>query len=710
MAYQKLKRFFSGYFSGSTGKPKGVAMTHGALVNLLHWQYRSDLRFPQRTAQFAALGFDVSFQEIFSTICFGGELVLIPNNDIRRDPTALAEFLSTCEIQRLFIPFSALKLLAHTLLEQEVALPKLQAVITAGEQLCIDPVIRQCFSHLPGCRLHNHYGPTETHVATAFTLPEQINEWAPLPPIGNPIGNTKVYVLDQHRQPVPIEVTGEIYIGGAGIARGYLHQPGLTAERFLPDPFSLQAGARLYRTGDLGRWRADGTLEYLGRNDSQIKLRGFRIEPGEIEAQLLACACVREALVIVREDNVGDPRLVAYLIIEANEEMIATALREQLAAHLPEYMLPSAFVVLDHWPLTPNGKLDRAALPAPGQTALVTRPYELPQGEFELAIAVIWQDLLKVAKVGRHDDFFMLGGHSLLAVQFVGRLHQVLNRNVPLRDIFAHPILSDLARMMSDVPQHVLIPLSLANRQQALPLSFAQQRLWFLARSNPAASAAYHRLLMLRLRGTLDELALQTTLDHLVARHESLRTTFVLTDGQPTQRIASPDYGFALVKQDLRDLSDKDRIHAVTRAREEAADQPFDLAAGPLIYGRLLRLADDEYLLLLAHHFIICDGWSNKILMRECCTLYTAFSEGRPSPLPALALQYADYVAWQRKWVSNPSSQTHLDFWKEHLKGAPQQDTGCLDPRRDRHRSLAFVDLLAVWYGHSDLALGKNIF
>ncbi|MBI3898385.1 MAG: amino acid adenylation domain-containing protein [Gammaproteobacteria bacterium] len=659
------------YTSGSTGKPKGVAMEHQALMNLLHWQHRSNAYSCPRTAQFAALGFDVAFQEIFSTIGFGGELVLIPDDDIRRDSSALAAFLGAQQIERLFIPFSALKPLAHAIVEQQLALPTLQAVITAGEQLRIEPMIQQCFRQLRSCRLYNHYGPTETHVATSFLLVEQVNEWTALPPIGRPIDNTQLYVLDRERQPVPIGVAGEIYIGGAGVARGYLNRPALTAERFVSDPYNRHADARLYRTGDLGRWRADGTLEYLGRNDFQVKIRGFRIEPGEIEAQLLACADVREAVVVARAEGADHRRLIAYVIAQPGKEIPAATLREQLNEHLPNYMVPSAFVVLEHWPLTPNGKLDRAALPAPDTSALASQPYEPPQGDIECAIASVWQTLLQVPQVGRYDDFFALGGHSLLAVQLVARLRPLLDREIPLRDVFAHPTLIALARAIGNTGAAKLPPLPHADRTRSLPLSFAQQRLWELIRQQPKASTAYHRVVLLRLHGPVNVSALQMTLDCLAARHESLRTRFVEVDGQLVQCIDDVNNGLRLQVEDWHEVPASKRTDVIADVGHQALREPFDFAKGPLMRARLLRLADQEHVLLLAYHFIICDGWSSKVLLRESAPLYAAFVQGQSNPLPPPPWQFADFASWQRHWAASTDAQPHLDFWIRHLTGAP---------------------------------------
>jgi non-ribosomal peptide synthetase component F/acyl carrier protein len=543
----------------------------------------------------------------------------------------------------------------------------------------------------------NAYGPTEATVCTTiYRYKSLLNNSLP---IGRPIANTQIYILDAHLQPVPLGVAGEIYIGGAGVARGYLNRPGLTAERFVADPFGqteegTQGGAhphannntgpsaRLYKTGDLGRWLPDGTIEFLGRNDFQVKIRGFRIELGEVESQLSKCPGVREAVVIAREDSPGDKRLVAYLLARDNAELSAADLRSQLAAVLADHQLPSAYVTLESFPLTPNGKLDRKALPAPDGASVVSRGYEAPQGPIETAIARIWQELLQLDQVGRHDHFFELGGHSLLAVQLVSRLRQELDVEVPLRDLFAQATLAGFAQIVTTARQAALPPILSADRSQALPLSWAQQRLWFLDQLDPAASVAYHIPAGLRLHGTLDRTALQAALDQIIARHEGLRTTFVSVDGQPSQVIAPASIGFTLLEHDLRGLAPPEQATTVSQFSADEASQPFGLATGPLIRGQLLQLAEDEHILLITQHHIVSDGWSMGILIREFSSLYAAFRLGQPDPLPTLGIQYADYAAWQRQWLQGDTLQAQIDFWQSHLTGAP----GLLELPTDRPR------------------------
>lgn len=433
------------YTSGSTGRPKGVAMCHRSMVNLIEWHRRSlPLGEGRRVLQFAALSFDVAFQEIFSTLCTGGTLVLL-DEWVRRDVGALVEMLKRESVERLFLPPMMLQRLAEHCTAIGSVPTTIRDVIVAGEQLRITPEIVELFRSSDSMRLHNHYGPTETHVVTALTLPHDPRTWPALPSIGRPIANSRIYILDAQYRPVPIGVAGEIYISGANIARGYLHRPQLTAERFVSDPFSPDAQQRMYKTGDLGRWRADGTIEYLGRNDDQVKIRGFRIELGEIEAQLAMYPKVRDAAVVAREETPGDKRLVAYVTARDSSALDGDELRAHLKSALPEYMVPSVFIVLESLPLTSSGKLNRRALPAPSADAFAPLACTPPQTPMEHVIAGIWQEILQVARVGREDNFFDLGGHSLSAMQAISRLRTALGVEVAVKVLFDHPTLAELS-------------------------------------------------------------------------------------------------------------------------------------------------------------------------------------------------------------------------------------------------------------------------
>jgi amino acid adenylation domain-containing protein len=433
------------YTSGSTGQPKGVAMEHGALFNLISWQIQSWATTKgAKTLQFASLNFDVSFQEIFTTWCSGGTLALI-SDELRHDPVALLGLLKAQSVERVFLPFIALQQLAETA-NGEAVPDSLKEIITAGEQLQVTPPIVYFFSRLEGCQLYNQYGPTESHVVTSYVLTGSPSNWPGCPPIGCPIANTAIYILDQNLNPVPIGVTGELYIGGRCLARGYLNRPDLTAEKFVMNPFNDDPSARLYKTGDLARYLPDGNIEFLGRNDHQVKIRGFRIELGEIEAVLEQHAAVRDAVVLAREDVSGDKRLVGYIV--PNQEPTPTPhdLRSYLKEKLPEYMVPSAFVFLESLLLTPNGKVDRRALPAPDENRPeLKEAFVKPRTPVEELLAGIWAEVLKLEKVGIHDNFFDLGGHSLLGTKLIAQIQKDFQTDLPLRFLFESPTIAGLA-------------------------------------------------------------------------------------------------------------------------------------------------------------------------------------------------------------------------------------------------------------------------
>ncbi|QNH20775.1 non-ribosomal peptide synthetase [Xanthomonas sp. GW] len=670
------------YTSGSTGMPKGVMVEHVSAMNLIAAHaVQCGLVSTDRVFQFSSFAFDASVEEIFPALSTGSTII-VRSTEFSLSNESFSEYINRYGITVVELPTAIWHQWALTL--SNAVYRSLRLVVVGGEK-AERRVIRvwRDAGGMRSCCWLNTYGPTES---TVYSVAISFDETVDLPlgeiPIGRPIANTQIYILDRHGEPVPLGVSGEIHIGGAGVARGYLNRPELTAERFLKDPFSPAPEARMYKTGDLGRWLPDGTIEFLGRNDHQVKIRGFRIELGEIEARLTACAGVREAVVVAREDEAGDKRLVAYLLAEADTALSAIELRADLSSRLPDYMVPGAFVQLEAFPLTPNGKLDRRALPAPDEASVASREYEAPQGEIEEALAGIWQELLGVERVGRRDNFFELGGHSLLAVRLMAHVRSVLGVEVALRELFAHPTLQTLANVVQEAQHSTLGAITSADRTEPLPLSLAQHRLWFLDRLDASASAAYHIPAALRLSGALNREALQATLDRLVARHESLRTHFVVTENEPCQVVAAEDCGFTLTEQDLRSLEGEAQQREVERLAREEAGAAFDLTSGPLIRGRLLQLAAEEHVLLITQHHIITDGWSLGVMVREVGALYTAFSQGQADPLPALEIQYADYAAWQRSWLQGEELERQLGFWREHLVGAP----GLLELPSDRPR------------------------
>ncbi|WP_415835597.1 condensation domain-containing protein, partial [Corallococcus soli] len=456
-------------------------------------------------------------------------------------------------------------------------------------------------------------------------------------------------------------------------ARGYLGQPGLTAERFVPDGFSEKPGARLYRTGDKVRWGRDGALEYLGRMDFQVKVRGFRIELGEVESALGEQPQVRDVVVVVREDAPGDKRLVAYVVAQSGQTADAATLRGALKGRLPEYMVPSAFVVLEALPLNANGKVDRKALPKPEAGAERTQKYVAPRTKTEEALTNLWAQVLGVKQVGIQDSFFELGGHSLLATQAVSRIRTAFNVELPLRALFEAPTVEELALKVETARSAGLAltapRLEAQPRTGREPLSFAQQRLWLLDQLQPGG-ASYNLPMAVRLTGTVDVEALRRTFQELVRRHESLRTTFQVHDGQPFQVVA-PSQEVAWAFKALEGLPEAQRELELRKQVSTDALRPFDLSQGPLFRATLVRLTETDHALVLVMHHIVSDGWSMDVLVREVSALYGAYAAGRPSPLPELTVQYADYAAWQRGWLKDEVLEAQLGWWRQQLEGAP---------------------------------------
>ncbi|MDX2086542.1 MAG: amino acid adenylation domain-containing protein [Kofleriaceae bacterium] len=653
------------YTSGSTGRPKGVLIEHAMAVNLtVGMAERYGLGPTDRLTQLVSLSFDGSVVEIFPALCSGAALLLRGENL----PTADELF------GERFAGVTVITLVAsywHMILEHRPP-PSLRLVIVGGDRVLPEHV-RAWSEHAPGCRLMNQYGPTEATVAAtgAFLNGDQLLPGREVP-IGVPLPNCRVYVLDPCGQPVPIGVPGELYVGGVGVARGYIGRRELTAERFVPDPFGP---GRLYRTGDEVRWFPDGQLEFVGRIDHQVKVRGYRIEMGEIESVLAGHPSVRDAVVVAREDSPGEKRLVAY-VVGHDEPPQVSALRTHASASLPEYMVPSAFVVLDALPQTPSGKLDRKALPVPDETAFDRGAFVAPRDEAEEAIAQIWRTLLGAERVGVHDDFFALGGHSLLGTRLISRIRAELAVEVPLRILFETPTVAGLAaevvqrRAASAGERRARPPLRPAPRSDRPPLSFAQQRLWFLHQLEPD-SIAYHMGFARRYQG-LDVDALARAFTALIARHESLRTCFPAREGEPYQHV-HPPAPWTLITEDARGLAADAQAAVLDRI---AADhrEPFDLAVGPLLRTHLVHVADDAQVMFVTFHHIITDGWSLDIFSRELWAYYDAFAAGRPAPaLPALPVQYADFAVWQRAWLTGTELDRQLAFWTKRLRDAPRE-------------------------------------
>ena len=516
--------------------------------------------------------------------------------------------------------------------------------------------------------MHDLYGPSEDTTYSTCILRECGGRMT----IGRPISNTRMYVLDANLCPTPVGVSGELCISGSGLARGYLNRPELTADKFLPDPFSEDPGARLYKTGDLVKYLPDGNIEFVGRVDHQVKIRGFRIELGEIESALSRLPGVQEAVVLAREDRLAEKYLVAYIVSSHVAKLTVRVLREGLNRTLPEYMTPTAFVFIETLPLNSNGKVDRKALPAPDAAIVADDTYVAPRTPIEEGLAEIWSAVLKVEQVGIHTNFFELGGHSLLATQVISRIRNTFNAEVSLRTLFEAPTVAGFSERIEaalDVGRTEVPPLIMVSRDQPLPLSFAQQRLWFINQMEPE-SPAYNMPVALRLTALLDQRALERSLNEIVRRHEPLRTSFPTVNGVPTQ-VVHDHCPVRLHIADLSQLEDDERARQADRLMNEEAQKPFDLEEGPVYRASMLRMGPEENLLLLTIHHIAADGWSLGILTRELKVLYNAYREEQPSTLPEIAFQYADFAVWQRNWLQGDELERQVSYWKERLDGAP---------------------------------------
>ncbi|WP_437681732.1 amino acid adenylation domain-containing protein [Sorangium sp. So ce131] len=676
------------YTSGSTGRPKGVENSHRGIVNRLLWMLEdSGLGEQDAVLQKTPYTFDVSVWELFAPLLCGAQLVVAAPEG-HRDPGYLADVIEAHAITTVHFVPSMLQAFLEPLDARQCR--SLRRVICSGEALSREleeRFFRKLGDGEGAPELQNLYGPTEAAVDVTSWRCRRGDSHGSVP-IGKPVANTRIYLLDGGLQPVPVGMPGELYIGGVQVARGYLKRPALTAERFIPDPFSGTPGARLYRTGDLARFLPDGTVLFLGRIDHQVKLRGFRIELGEIEAALLASAEVREATVLLREDRPGDPRLVAYVVPRSGVEVDAEALRRSLERSLPSYMVPGDLVALPAMPLTTSGKLDRKALPAPALEPAAGGEHVAPSGEAEIKLAEIWQEVLGRSRVSAADEFFASGGHSLLATQLVSRVRTAFGVDLPLRAVFEAPVLAQLAARIERARRGALdgapaIPL--VPRGDAPPaMSFAQERLWFLQQLDPE-SPAYNMAAAVRLSGDLDREALHGCLCEVVRRHEALRATFATdADGSGVQRIA-PAVALPLPVFDLSGMPEAEREGALARVAREEAERPFDLAEGPLVRSALVRLGATEHVWLLGMHHIVSDDWSIGVFVREVSALYAAFAAGRPSPLPPLPIQYADHARWQRQALSGEALERELAYWTRQLPGIP----GALELPADRPRPAA---------------------
>ncbi len=651
------------YTSGSTGQPKGIIIPQRAINRLVFHTNYVQLGPDDRLAHVSNTSFDAATFEIWGALLHGGQLVGVPQELLLSLPDFIA-YLQEQGVTAMFLTTSLFNQIAY---EQPEAFAGVHNVLFGGE--AADPIaVRRVLQHTPPPRLLNAYGPTESTTFAAWHLVQPADAAAAAIPIGRPLGNTTLHVLNAHQQPVPAGVLGELYIGGDGLALGYLNRPELTAERFVPDPFAGSPEARLYRTGDWVRYDLAGRITYVGRMDQQVKIRGFRIELGEIEAALRSHPAVAQAAVLAHQDNQHGKYLVAYI---APQVAVTPAdLRAYLQEHLPAYMVPAFYLFLEAFPITPNGKLDWRALPLPDFSETDADTYAAPRNETEARLAHIWGESLGIERVGIHDNFFEIGGHSLIATKIVSRIRQQFQLEMPLRRIFEAPTIAALSNLLEQALHSApdeLVALETDDDRTPPPLSFAQQRLWFLDQLNPGIPF-YNMPLAVSLRGTLDVAALTESLNSLVARHDTLRTTFSSAAETAYQVVAAPaPHDLPLL--DLTTLPPEERQATAQQRIQADAQQPFDLSRGPLLRCQLFRLAGEEHILYLNMHHIISDGWSMQILVNELVHYYRAYASGQPAHLPPLPLQYGDFARWQRRWLQGDVLAQQLAYWKERLGG-----------------------------------------
>jgi amino acid adenylation domain-containing protein len=645
------------FTSGSTGQPKGVINTHAGLINLCTWHHAAfSTDQSSRCTLLASIGFDAAVWELWSALLSGA--CAIPVDDTTRaTPHLFAELMRAQRITHCFMPTGLLEAMAET---GAFSSPSLQVVLCGGDKLS-----KYCLPSGSPARLVNCYGPTEAAVvSTAYEMsPES------LPLIGRPIANVQAYVLNQSQELLPLGVVGELYIGGANLARGYVNAPALTEERFIGNPFSSDSRSRLYRTGDFARLLPDGNLEFIGRRDGQIKLRGMRIELGEIEKRLAATKPVQSAVVLLREDTPGRQRLVAYITVEdgAAERQVETGIRAELQRELPEHMVPDAIIMLDRWPVTDNGKIDRARLPQPAEPAIA--PHDAgPRTETERALHTIWVQLLKRENIALDMNFFAAGGNSLLVTQMIHLIDERMSALLTVKDIFGHPTLRGLAGIINARATAVAGPGRSLDSQ--FPLSLSQFRIWYVEQIR--ATNEHNMPVALELRGWVEPQLLERALNHLIARHEALRTDFTVGGTSPLQ-VTQASIRLELETSDLAGLPDAEREIQARALGSAHAVRRFEITHSPLMRALLIRTRAAEYTLHLNFHHLIFDGWSLTIFLNELIAAYEAFAGGVQPQLPPLQQRYGDFVMWQRHWLESDEARAQADFWKEYLKGSPER-------------------------------------
>uniref|UniRef100_UPI0030ED2D7B amino acid adenylation domain-containing protein n=1 Tax=Ascidiimonas aurantiaca TaxID=1685432 RepID=UPI0030ED2D7B len=652
------------YTSGSTGNPKGCILSHKGVVNRLEWMWKH-YRFSSEDVilQKTTYTFDVSVWEIFMPLCWGAQMVLCTRDDVGA-PENIAALISRHKVTCLHFVPSMLNVFIGSLFDTTGFTEKLKSlrlVITSGEALPANTV-QQWYAHLD-TPIHNLYGPTEASIDVTYY---QTGIEDTQIPIGKPIWNTSIYILDNDQNPVPVGCLGEICIGGDGLAYGYLNRETLTSEKFVDNPF--KPGEKMYRTGDVGKWLPDGNVLYIGRMDNQIKLRGFRIELGEIAHALTKVTGINEAVVVVKPDSGEDQQLVAYMV-SAEQQPEISEVRTKLASIVPEYMIPSQYVYLDQMPLTANGKIDRKALPEPDNSgSSIENTYVKPANETEEKLVAIWQELLHREPIGATDNFFELGGHSLKAVQLANKIRREFEVNLPLKNIFRTPVLAHMASLIATSSRSFYKEIPQVQLQHDYPLSSAQRRMWMLSQFEEG-NRAYNIPGLYQFEGNLDTEALSMAFAVVIERHESLRTIFFTdSEGNVRQTVKTPeDLGFNIDVKDLRSLEDPKEAATQLAFREVTAS--FNLAQGPLIRAGLFRYSDEKWMFIYVMHHIISDGWSISVFAKELMQLYQAFVQNRKNPLPPLRIHYKDYAVWLKEELADEALTSHKEYWLQQFEG-----------------------------------------
>lgn len=630
------------YTSGSTGKPKGVLIEHKGIINTVLSQIHDFLiKRTDHCLQFSNQSFDASIWEILISLLGGAKLFII-DEEVKSDTTQFVKYIQDNKITFATLPPAFLKLVDCEQIQC------IDTLITAGEEAPLEQA--KAFSKF-GTYI-NAYGPTETSICATTYNGDIVN---PVP-IGKPISNTEVYVLDTNQQLLPIGCVGELCVSGNGLARGYLNQEALTNDKFIPNPFF--ARDRIYRTGDLARWLPDGNIEFVGRIDNQVKIRGYRIELGEVEAVLQEIQGVKQSVVLAKEDTKGNKSLVGYVV--SNQTFDKESIQEHLLSKLPDYMIPKLWVSLDAIPITSNGKVDKKNLPDPDTSYSSVATYVAPRNKTEEQLVSIWKSLLNVDTIGVYDDFFKLGGHSLLATQVAAKVRTEMRKELSIKNVFNYSTISSLAMFLAKQGKGASLPqITKQDKEPTIPLSFSQERLWFLDQLQ--GSAEYHIPVISNLEGDLQISLLEASLKEIVIRHEVLRTVIGSKDGIPYQVvIPSEDWQLSLVETTTSHLENQ---------LEEFIKEPFDLATDYMLRAQLYRLEGEKYTLALILHHIASDGWSDGILVSELTSLYTSKTQNQDKLLNEITLQYSDYAIWQRKYLKGTFLESQLKYWKEKLSG-----------------------------------------